>query len=169
MANGATTQQALIALGGNIGDVLAHFRYARSALNALDGCHVVAASPVYRTPPVGPQDQDDYDNAVLLVHTALPPLALLDALHVIEQACQRERLVHWGARTLDLDMIDYAGQCYHDQRLTLPHAEAHARAFVLLPLADLLPDWQHPRLQQSVSALLASCQREGIRLRCNDW
>ncbi|MDQ6979199.1 MAG: 2-amino-4-hydroxy-6-hydroxymethyldihydropteridine diphosphokinase [Mariprofundaceae bacterium] len=163
------SQQAVIALGGNIGDVLPYFRTARDALNALDGCHVAATSPVYRTPPIGPQDQDDYDNAVLLLHTHLPPLALLDALHAIEQSCHRERLVHWGARTLDLDMIDYAGQCYHDERLTLPHVEAHARAFVLLPLADLLPHWQHPRLQRGISTLLADCACAGIRLRCKDW
>jgi|UPI00036FAAF0 2-amino-4-hydroxy-6-hydroxymethyldihydropteridine diphosphokinase len=162
-------KQVIIALGGNIGDVLAYFRYARTALNALDGCHVVASSPVYRTPPVGPQDQDDYDNAVLLLATTLSPLALLDALHDIEQACHRERRVHWGARTLDLDIIDYAGLCYHDARLTLPHREAHGRAFVLLPLADVLPDWQHPRLQQAVSSLLAACDRTGIALRCHDW
>ena len=145
--------QALVALGGNIGDVLAHFRYTRDALQAHDLIDVVRLSPVYRSAALGPP-QDDYLNAVIMLQTSLPALGLLDVLQAIEQQCQRRRLQHWGPRTLDLDIIDYAGCQYQDERLILPHPQAHHRRFVLQPLRDIAPSWQHPVFACSPDVLL---------------
>lgn len=159
----------IIALGGNIGPVLQYFMYARSALQSMEHCVVVKHSPVYSTPALGPQGQDDYLNAVLSIQTTDTPNILLSHLHDIENACLRTRTQHWGPRTLDLDMIDYAGFICSTPVLTLPHPEAMHRAFVLLPLADIIPDWQHPVSKRYIQDLLAGCDCQGIQRIANHW
>jgi len=144
----------LIALGGNISDVPSNFHSARTCIEQLDNTHVAASSLLYRTPPLGPPGQVDYYNAVMAVESGLAPLDFLDALQAIEDEHGRIRAEHWGARTLDLDIIAIDNNIIDTDRLSVPHPHMHTRQFVLRPLCDIAPNWQHPRLGKTASALL---------------
>lgn len=125
--------RAVIALGANLGDARAALSGASEAIETTPGIGLIAQSSVYSTAPIGGVEQPDYLNAVVIVETTLSPRELLDRLHEIENAWHRTREVRWGPRTLDLDLIDYAGVTSADPELTLPHPRAHERAFVLVP------------------------------------
>ncbi|MDK6400747.1 dihydroneopterin aldolase [Pauljensenia sp. UMB1235] len=128
--------RVVLALGGNIGDVPSTFASAIEALIDDVRFDVVNVSPILRTLPVLDENQEsqgDYWNAVVLVDTDLTPREVLDVAHALEDVAGRERSEHWGARTLDIDIVDYAGISYDDGVLVLPHIRAHSRAFVLAP------------------------------------
>ena len=146
--------KAFIAFGGNLGDVKTAFLSARDQINALPDTQVTGSSLLYRTPPVGPADQPDYLNAVITIETEIAPLELLDALQAIELEHGRKRKEHWGARTLDLDIIAIDRETIEMERLTVPHPFMFERQFVLRPLCDLAPEWQHPQLRQTVAERL---------------
>ena len=133
-----------IGLGGNLGDAPATLADAVAALGVHPALHDVQASPLFRSAPIGPAGQPDYANAVVVARTALAPEPLLDLLQSLEQAAGRERLVRWGARTLDLDLLLYGNQVVCSARLTVPHAEMTARPFVLQPLLLLWPTARLP-------------------------
>ena len=137
--------EAIIALGANLGQPVEALRSAVQALGRTDGIRVLGTSRFYTTSPVessGP----DYVNAAVLVETTLEPMALLGACQAIENAHGRVRPagVVNAPRTLDLDVIAYEGTVSADPVLTLPHPRLHDRLFVLVPIADLLPDWRLP-------------------------
>lgn len=161
-------EQALIALGANLGEPLAALRQAKGVLADLGT--VTATSWLYRTAPVGgPPGQPEYMNAALLLATPLGPQALMLALLGIEALSGRVRLERWGPRLLDLDLIGYGQQVLHTPRLTLPHPRAFERAFVLAPLADVTPEWRHPvtgeRVQDALErADVGGLERLGQRL-----
>jgi 2-amino-4-hydroxy-6-hydroxymethyldihydropteridine diphosphokinase len=124
-------------IGSNIGDRLARLAGAVDALRPW----LRAVSPVYRTPPWGPVPQDDFYNAVLIcAEDAAVPATWLDRAHAAEDAAGRTREVHWGPRTLDVDVIDVDGTVSDDPVLTLPHPRAAERAFVLVPWLAVAPD-----------------------------
>lgn len=135
------------------------------------GIDVVAVSPLYVTAAVGSARQQPYLNAVALLATSLPPAALLRALKQIERGAGRRAGRPWGPRTLDIDIIDYAGLVRHWRRggarfakagprpLVLPHPLAHTRPFVLKPLLDIAPDWRHPALRRSGAELWRQASR----------
>lgn len=123
-----------IGLGSNLGDSRSILRQAVCALTALGDVRV---SRLYRSPPMGPQDQPDYWNAAVELQTELAPLDLLDHLQHIERDFGRVRLRHWGERTLDLDLLLYDRQNIQLPRLTVPHIGLMQRDFVVLPLLDL--------------------------------
>ena len=127
--------RAVIALGANLGDRRAVLADAVRDIAGLGS--VIAVSAVYETDPVGGPEQPSYLNAVLLLETDLAPHALLAALQGIEAAHGRTREVRWGARTLDLDIIDLDGLMLAEPDLELPHPRAHERAFVLVPWLDV--------------------------------
>ncbi|WP_084128862.1 2-amino-4-hydroxy-6-hydroxymethyldihydropteridine diphosphokinase [Demequina sp. NBRC 110055] len=131
---------ALIALGGNLGDVEQTFRAALSDLHRIPGVQVVTVSPLVRSVPEGGLEQPDYLNGVVRVQTALSPRELLNALLGIELAHGRERSVPNAARTLDLDLIQYEGVTGVAADLELPHPRAYLRRFVLEPWAAIEPD-----------------------------
>ncbi len=135
---------AFIGLGSNLENPLGQLARAVVELAALPQTHLVAQSPFYASRPVGPQDQPDFVNGAVWLRTDLSPHNLLDHLQAIEQVHGRERLQHWGPRTLDLDLLIYGQQELCDERLTLPHRELPNRDFVLQPLLDLAPDLQLP-------------------------
>jgi 2-amino-4-hydroxy-6-hydroxymethyldihydropteridine diphosphokinase len=116
---------------------------------------VVARSSWYRSTPVPPSDQPLFVNGVVQVVCALTPQALLAALLRIERSFGRERGAANAARTLDLDIIGFGARVIESEALTLPHPRMADRLFVLLPLAETLPDWRHPTLGLSARALLA--------------
>ncbi len=138
------TTNAFIGLGSNLENPLGQLARAVAELAALPQTELLAQSPFYASRPVGPQDQPDFVNGAVWLQTALPPHSLLDHLQTIEQAHGRERLRHWGPRTLDLDLLIYGQETLDDERLTVPHRELPNRDFVLQPLLDLDPELQLP-------------------------
>ena len=123
-----------IGLGSNLGDSKL---ILREAVEQLKGLGEVMVSKLYQSPPMGPQDQPNYHNAVVKLITTLAPLALLDELQRIENESGRVRLRHWGERTLDLDLLLYAEKNIINERLTVPHVGILERDFVVIPLLDL--------------------------------
>ena len=131
-----TVNTAYVALGSNLGD---RESYLRLGVHGLG--HVTAMSSVYETDPVGgPDDQGHYLNMVVEVETSLDPFALLRRCQRIEGEAMRQRLVHWGPRTLDLDIVSFDGVSLTSDELTIPHPRFAERRFVLQPLADIAPD-----------------------------
>lgn len=138
------TTDAFIGLGSNLEQPAAQLARAVSELAALPDTTLVAQSAFYASQPVGPQDQPDFVNGAVWLKTSLAPHQLLDWLQAIEQAHGRERLRHWGPRTLDLDLLLFGDQVLEDERLTVPHRELRNRDFALQPLLDLKPDLALP-------------------------
>lgn len=136
--------QAFIGLGSNLDAPRRQVEQALEELDRLPLTRRVAASRLYASRPVGPQDQPDYVNAVAELHTRLSPLALLDQLQALEQRHRRVRQRHWGPRTLDLDLLWMGNAEWRHPRLTLPHPELVNRAFVVLPLAEIATDLRLP-------------------------
>lgn len=132
--------RAWIGLGSNLDTPVQHVRTALDELGRLPVTHRVATSSLYAGRPVGPQDQPDFINAVALLETRLSALALLDQLQALEQRHRRIRERHWGPRTLDLDLLFYNDLALVSPRLVLPHPQLLARAFVVVPLAEIDPD-----------------------------
>jgi 2-amino-4-hydroxy-6-hydroxymethyldihydropteridine diphosphokinase len=149
--------RAAIGLGGNLGDASATLRDAFEALDRLPGTRLLRASPLYRTPAWGNTDQPDFVNAAVLVETTLAARALLDALLDLERRFgrRREAGAQWGPRILDLDVLLYGDAAIDEPGLRVPHPHLHERAFALLPLADIAPEWVVPG-HGSVATLLAA-------------
>ena len=125
---------AYIGPGSNLGDSRQILTQAVSRLSTLGP---VKVSRLYQSPPMGPQDQPHYYNAVAQLETVLEPLPLLDQLQAFEQEAGRVRLRRWGERTLDLDLLLYGQQCIQHERLNVPHIGLLERDFVVIPLLDL--------------------------------
>ncbi|MEZ5556467.1 2-amino-4-hydroxy-6-hydroxymethyldihydropteridine diphosphokinase [Haliea sp.] len=153
---------ACIALGSNLGDPARQLQIAVDAIRRLPGTHITAGSGVYASAAVGPGQQPDYLNAVLMVRTALGPLPLLNALQDIERAQGRERTVRWGPRTLDLDILLYGAEQIRLPRLQVPHPGMAERHFVLYPLLDIYPDGLVVPGLGSLATLLAQCPATGL-------
>ena len=156
-----TEQVAFIGLGSNLEDPESQLRRAMQALDNLPASSVQALSSLYRSAPMGPQDQPDYINAVVQLKTGLSPEGLLDRLQGVEQAHGRTRGQHWGPRTLDLDILLYDGEVIATERLQVPHPGLALRNFVLYPLAEIDEGLVVPGLG-SVQSLLEQCPRAGL-------
>jgi len=129
---------AYIGLGSNLSEPIKQVQAAIHAIQQLEQSDVSNISSLYLSKPMGPQDQDDYINAVLAIATDLSAIELLDALQAIENKAGRVRKDNrWGARILDLDIILYGDEVINTERLTVPHYGMHEREFVLLPLAEI--------------------------------
>ncbi|KAB7790593.1 2-amino-4-hydroxy-6-hydroxymethyldihydropteridine diphosphokinase [Bifidobacterium leontopitheci] len=171
MAQG-TIHHAVVALGGNQGDVAATLRAAVADIDGLDGTQVTGVSPLYRTAAWGmPDGTPDFLNAVLELDTMLDAGRLLDELQRIEAAHGRTREQHWSSRTLDLDIIDIDGTVSDNPGLTLPHPRAWQRAFVLAPWLALDPDAELTgKHGGAVSRLLQSAgDRDDVHLVGENW
>jgi len=132
------THRVVIALGSNLGDSAEILVEAIGEI--AESVTALRASSLYQTRPVGGPSQPDYLNAVIVGETELAPEELLAAMQVIENRHGRVRTERWGARTLDIDLVDYASATWGSKALTLPHPRAHERAFVLLPWSEVDPD-----------------------------
>lgn len=153
---------AYIGLGSNLENPQQQVLTAIEDIRAIKQSHLLLQSSLYHSPPMGPQDQPDYINAVVAVETDLAPHALLDALQQIEQKHGRIRKRHWGERTLDLDILLFADMVIDDERLSVPHPGIAERAFVVYPLAEIAPDLQIPGLG-SLDEIKANCPLEGLQ------
>lgn len=134
--------EALIALGGNVGDVRAAFDQAIAKLCCDDAVRLTARSSDYRTPPWGVTEQAPFVNAAIAVVTSLSPHRLLQRAQACERALGRNRALErrWGPRTIDIDLLAYDDLVLIDRDLILPHPHMLERAFVLVPLAEIAPD-----------------------------
>lgn len=130
---------AYIGIGSNMGDKRGYLDFAVESINGSGVCRVKKSSEYIVTKPYGGVKQDDFLNGCLEVETVLGPQALLDFLHEIENNAGRTRTVHWGPRTLDLDILLYDDLVIHTDTLTIPHPEMAKRRFVLAPLAEIAP------------------------------
>lgn len=148
----APPQRAVVALGSNLGDSLRTLEGALRTLDGVPGMRLLAHSSWWRTAPVGPP-QPDFLNGCALLEVSLSPEALLERLQATEQRYGRVRRERWGPRTLDLDLIFYGGLCLESARLQVPHPRFRERAFVLLPLAELAPEWIDPLTGRTVADL----------------
>lgn len=150
-----------IALGANLGDPVQTLKDALLELASGPALQQLRASSLYRSKPMGPADQPDYVNAVVTATTELEPLALLDYLQAIEQQFGRQRLRHWGPRTLDLDILLVDDLVSTSERLTLPHPGLTERDFVVVPLAELAPTLVLPN-GQTLQQLKQSMQHHDL-------
>lgn len=154
---------AVLALGSNLGASLGTLGEAVAELGAHPRIEVTAQSPIVVTAPVGgPADQPEYLNQVIEVRTTLAPLELLGLAHEVEQAHHRERIVRWGPRTLDIDVITFGELTSDDEELALPHPRAAERAFVLVPWS-----WMDPGAFVSGRSVFeladVAADRDGVR------
>ncbi len=152
--------RAHVGLGANLGGPAARLRWALDRLAEL--AEVEARSALYRSAPMGPQDQPDFCNAVCILRTKLGPAALMRALLNIETATGRVRQQKWGARTLDLDLLHVDGIAMQSADLCLPHPGIGLRNFVLVPWAEIAPTLIVPGLG-CIGELAAAAGREGLR------
>lgn len=134
------TIRCFIGMGSNLNNPIDQIQQAITELNDLTDSTMGMVSSLYRSAPMGPQDQPDFINAVAELFTKLRPEELLDKLQLIEQHHRRVRQRHWGERTLDLDILLYGEQQLKTERLTVPHAGLTERNFVLFPLAEIAPE-----------------------------
>ena len=159
-------QRCFIALGSNQADPAAQVTAAFAELRLLPQSQLLACSSLYRSAPLGPQDQPAFINAVAMLDTGLAPEALLDALQEIERRAGRVRKAErWGPRILDLDLLLYADRMIDTPRLQVPHYHMHARSFVLYPLAELAADLTLPD-GRPLQALLDACPPTGLERLC---
>lgn len=145
--------KAYLSCGSNMGDKKAHLDGAVKALRADVKCHVNRVSDWIVTAPYGSVEQDDFLNGAIELETLYTPKMLLEKLHEIENAHGREREVHWGPRTLDLDILLYEDCIMYTDDLIIPHADMQNRYFVLKPLAQIAPYEIHPLLGQSIGRI----------------
>ncbi len=154
---------AYIGLGSNLADPVLQIKSARTAIIQIAGVKELAFSSLYHSPPMGPQDQPDYVNAVMCIATELPPLDLLRYLQRIENDQGRVRKdQRWGSRTLDLDVLIYGDRIIDLPDLTVPHTGLAERAFVLYPLYEIAPQLLVPG-KGSIADLLAKCPMNGLK------
>lgn len=149
---------AYIALGANLGDKEANLRFGVEALRATKGCQVLAVSDFLVTEPYGGVEQDDFLNGAMKIRTLLTPHELLERLHEIEREAKRERVVRWGPRTLDLDILLYDDLILDEEELHIPHIEMYKRDFVLKPLCQIAPYVRHPVYNRTAAELLAALE-----------
>jgi 2-amino-4-hydroxy-6-hydroxymethyldihydropteridine diphosphokinase len=152
---------AYVGLGSNLNDPGQQVLDAFEALDAVEETRVLARSSLYRSAPMGPNARFDFINAVAKLATGLEPLALLDALQAIETRQGRVRMLHWGPRTLDLDILLFGDLTLDSARLVLPHPGISTRNFVLHPLAEIAPGLVLPGLGP-IRTLLQHCGEAGL-------
>jgi 2-amino-4-hydroxy-6-hydroxymethyldihydropteridine diphosphokinase len=150
-------------LGSEIKSPMQHITTAIQSLGEIESTRMISVSSLYKSKPVGPQDQDDYINAVAQIETELEPLELLDAIQAIENKHGRVRNERWGPRTLDLDILMFGEEVINNERLTVPHIEMANRSFVLVPLAEINSECVIPE-KGSVSDLLSGIDQNGLEI-----
>ncbi|MGG0719554.1 2-amino-4-hydroxy-6-hydroxymethyldihydropteridine diphosphokinase [Robertmurraya massiliosenegalensis] len=157
--------RAFLALGTNMGDRYGNLTDAIVLLNEHPEIKLIHSSSIYETDPVGYTEQDPFLNMVIEVKTELTPLDLLDCCLQIEENLGRKRIVRWGPRIIDLDILLYNQENIESEKLFVPHPRMHERAFVLIPLLEISPNEKLPRTDQLLRKSLDEIpDREGVRI-----
>lgn len=149
-----------LSIGSNLGDREQYLQSAVEQLSSHSHIRNVRVSSFLETKPYGGVSQGDFLNAAVALETILSPKELLSFLHEVENEAGRTREIHWGPRTLDLDILFYDRLIYEDEELILPHVDLENREFVLKPLCELAPNFRHPILQRTVRQMLAQLTGE---------
>lgn len=139
-----------IAAGANLGDKEETLKQAIDKIDKRNDCVVRKVSNFYTTNPVGYENQDKFVNCVFEVDTLQTPSELMDTLLEIEKEFKRERIIRWGPRTLDLDIVFYDDMISYDEHILIPHPRAHERQFVMKPMCDINPYYVHPVYRKRV-------------------
>lgn len=150
-----------LGLGSNLGDKRSHIVLALNRLTAA-GVRICQVSSLYETEPMGFLEQPSFFNAVAAVETPQLPLDLLHTCLAVEKELGRVRVVHWGPRTIDIDLLLYHDQVIQSDALTLPHPQMHLRPFVLIPLLEIAPGLKLSG--RSLPELLAACEPVAVVL-----
>jgi 2-amino-4-hydroxy-6-hydroxymethyldihydropteridine diphosphokinase len=150
-------ERIFLGLGSNLGEREGYLSQARARLEGCGKISLIDASSLYETAPVGVIDQPAFLNQVLEVRSGLMPEELLEKILEIEKSLGRERKQRWGPRTIDIDLLSYGGRQIASERLTLPHPEAHRRRFVLVPWAEIAPEFWLATFAKTVNELLIEC------------
>lgn len=143
-------------LGSNVGNRLTHLTRAIHSISKELG-PVQKISKIYTTEAWGLTNQASFLNVALNINTAYKPRFILDSIHKFEKKIGRHRDQKWGPRIIDIDIITYGSQIIENDILKIPHCHMHNRNFVLVPLKDIIPEWNHPILKKSISQLLRDC------------
>ena len=157
------TEHAFIALGSNLDDRQALLQGGLDALRAVSGIDVLSVSSIYETAPHGYTDQPAFLNAVCCAETDRSPKTVLAEMHLIEHHFGRQRHIHWGPRTLDLDLLLMGDVCLNSSQLTLPHPHIGERDFVLVPLLQIAPELRNPDTGQKYADDLATIGDRHLR------
>lgn len=152
--------KAYLSVGSNMGDKEEYLNQAIESFYDDYNCRVIQVSKFIETEPYGPVEQDNFLNGCVEIETLYTPQELLAFANQIEQTAGRTREIHWGPRTLDVDIILYNNEIVYEPNLIIPHKEMHKRAFVLVPLSQIAPYAMNPVLNKSVSALLEELSGE---------
>ena len=152
-----------IALGSNLGKSLDTVKNALKGIANIPGIELIATSSWYQTVPIGPP-QPDYVNGCAVLQVQQNPEELLTILQAIELQFGRVRTEKWGARTLDLDILLYGDLIINTPHLTIPHAHLTERAFVLVPLVEIAPDWVEPVSKKAIAQLAKEVDCTGVKL-----
>lgn len=143
-----------ISFGSNIGDREYQINEALRKLEQIQDTKLKAVSSLYETAPVGGVVQDDFLNGAAIVETNLTPISFLNEIQRIELELGRKRKIHWGPRTIDLDVLLMDDVVIEHERLKVPHPFMHDRSFVLIPLAEIAPEAVHPVLNKKIKELV---------------
>lgn len=154
--------KALIALGSNIGDSINILNSVIADLKADSELSVIKVSSLYKTKAKLYEDQPDFINAAISLTTDLDPVSLLDKLFFYENKYKRKRIIRWGPRTLDLDLIDYENTTLDTEKLTIPHKGMHERAFVLVPLHEIEPNYLVIKHQLTIAQLYEKLPKKDL-------
>lgn len=155
------SNQILMSLGTNVGQRRQNLRRAVRGLQ--EQIALTAVSPVYETEPWGLTDQPDFLNLCLAGYTTTPPKALLSFCKNLEDEIGREPTVRWGPRLIDIDLLFYDDLVLQEGKLTIPHPRIDGRAFVLIPLADIAPDFVHPQTGETIAQMATAVDPSTVR------
>ncbi len=153
--------KAYLGLGSNIGDTKENIDSAIDILRKHDKVRVTKVSSYYETEPIGYEDQDWFLNVVIEIDTTLKPYELLELCNLIEEKLKRKRIIRWGPRTIDVDILLYEGFESEDEKLTLPHPRMTERAFVMIPLNEIASEIKIN--DRNISEILKNLDGEEIR------
>ncbi len=153
---------AYIAIGSNMGNRQDYLDMAADEIDADENCVLLKIADAIETKPYGMEEQEDFLNSCMEVRTLYQPKELLNTCKRIEKRANRVKTVHWGPRTLDLDIIFYDDEVVSEDYLAIPHVEMHKREFVLRPLSQIAPNKVHPLLHKRVVDMLAELKNESL-------